>query len=158
MTTASKPRRGATPLPRLLRQIHLWLGVFFAPAILFFAITGGLQELKLHEAHGDYTPAPVVEKLGQVHIHQKFALRPSRPPKAQAAPSAAAAPAAPRAEPPAPETSVVAGRWFFTAVAVGLVGTTLLGLWIGVVQARQKGLALILLGAGSLLPVMLLAL
>lgn len=150
MSVASKPRR--IPWPRLLRQIHLWLGVFFAPAILFFAVTGGLQELKLHEAHGDYTPAPIVEKLGQVHIHQKFAVRPQRqgPAPAQAA--------APRATPPAPEASVVASRWFFTATAVGLVATTLLGLWIGVVQARQKTLALILLGAGSLLPVALLAL
>lgn len=158
MSVASKPRR--IPWPRLLRQFHLWLGVFFAPAILFFAITGGLQELKLHEAHGDYTPAPIIEKLGQVHIHQKFATRPQRPPQAaaQAPAQAQTQPSAPRATPSAPETSVVASRWFFTAVAFGLVATTLLGLWIGVVQARQKGLALILLGAGSLLPVVLLAL
>jgi hypothetical protein len=140
------------PLPRLLRQVHLWLGVFFAPAILFFAVTGGLQELKLHEAHGDYTPAPIVEKLGQVHIHQQFAQRPQR--RSEGAVPAAA----PRAAPPAPKASVTASRWFFTAVAAGLVATTLLGLWIGVVQARQKRLALILLGAGSLLPVVLLAL
>ncbi|MBI1199649.1 MAG: hypothetical protein GC203_17445 [Phenylobacterium sp.] len=156
MSVASKPRR--IPWPRLLRQIHLWLGVFFAPAILFFAVTGGLQELKLHEAHGDYTPAPIVEKLGQVHIHQKFAVRPQRQGAAPARGGAPAQAAAPRATPPAPETSVVASRWFFTATAVGLVATTLLGLWIGVVQARQKTLALILLGAGSLLPVALLAL
>ena len=162
MNAASSVRR-PIPWPRLLRQIHLWLGVFFAPSIVFFAVTGGLQELKLHEAHGDYTPPPVIEKLGQVHIHQKFAAKPQRkpegPPKAEAAKAEAPAPAAPKAEPEkrkAPPLSVKLLQAFFVATAIGLTVTTLLGLWIGVVQARQKLLPIILLIAGSVIPVAIL--
>lgn len=148
--------------PRLLRQIHLWLGVFFAPSILFFAFTGGVQELKLHEAHGDYTPPPILEKLGQVHIHQKFAVKPQRRPEGSRGEGPAAAgapkPAARSVGPPPPSASVVASRWFFTATAVGLGITTLLGLWIGVVQARKRTLPLLALAAGCVLPVVLLML
>ena len=32
-----------------LRQLHLYLGVFFAPLIAFFAFTGILQTYDLHE-------------------------------------------------------------------------------------------------------------
>lgn len=175
MNAANRP----VPWPRLLRQIHLWLGVFFAPSILFFAVTGGLQELKFHEAHGDYKPPPVLEKLGQVHIHQKFELKPQRKPPAakpggpEAAGPQAAGPGAdapkpakpPEAQspeakkgPPKPSASVAALRWFFVATSAGLVFTTLLGLWIGVVQARSRTVPLLLLAAGAVIPVLLLAL
>jgi hypothetical protein len=33
-----------------IRIMHRYLGLFFAPTILFFAITGGLQMFGLHEA------------------------------------------------------------------------------------------------------------
>lgn len=151
------------PWPRILRQFHLWLGVFFAPSILFFAVTGGLQELKFHEAHGTYAPPPVLEKLGQVHIHQKFELKPQRKPPAAKAGGAAApntdakAPEA-KTAPRKPPASVVATRWFFVATSAGLAFTTLLGLWIGVVQARSRTVPLLLLAAGAVLPVVLLAL
>jgi hypothetical protein len=32
-----------------IRTMHGYLGLFFAPTILFFAITGGLQMFGLHE-------------------------------------------------------------------------------------------------------------
>lgn len=143
------------PWPRLLRQIHLWLGVFFAPSILFFAITGGIQELKFHEAHTGYKPPPLVEKLGQVHIHQKFELKPVRKPKPDAKPVGAPKSEAPKAD-PTPPVSVTALRLFFTLTAIGLVATTVLGLWIGVVQSRQRLVPLLLLAAGAVIPVILL--
>ena len=34
---------------RYVRLTHLYLGVFIAPAILFFAFTGALQTFSLHE-------------------------------------------------------------------------------------------------------------
>lgn len=167
MSAASRP----LPWPRLLRQVHLWLGVFFAPSILFFAVTGGLQELKFHEAHGDYKPPPVLEKLGQVHIHQKFELKPQRKPpaakpgdpegaasKADAPSPATAKPPEAKKAPPRPPASVAALRWFFVATSAGLVFTTLLGLWIGVVQARSRTTPLLLLAAGAVIPVLLLSL
>jgi len=32
-----------------VRLVHFYLGVFFAPLILFFALSGVLQVFKLHE-------------------------------------------------------------------------------------------------------------
>ena len=49
----------------LLRQWHGYLGAFIAPSVIFFALTGALQLFNLHEAHGDYRPAPIVERLSR---------------------------------------------------------------------------------------------
>jgi hypothetical protein len=44
---------------RRIRQLHLYIGVFFLPAILFFAISGGLQAFRLQQASGwDGAPPP----------------------------------------------------------------------------------------------------
>jgi hypothetical protein len=53
-------------LLKQVRQLHLYLGVFFAPSIIFFALTGSLQLVGLHEGHpGEaYQPPAWVQKLG----------------------------------------------------------------------------------------------
>ena len=51
-------------LNRLLRKIHLYVSVFFAPLLLFYGLTGAIQVLHLHEARGGtYTPPAVVEEV-----------------------------------------------------------------------------------------------
>lgn len=149
---------------RLIREAHLYMGVLFAPTIVLFALTGALQLFGLHEASrdGGYTPAPVIESLGQVHIHQRYAAKPGRPeaprpPEAkpateQAAPVAATA-SMPRAAPPKQHPGA---KWFFLGTALGLVATALLGLWMGLTHLRQRSLAWSLFGLGVLLPVLLL--
>lgn len=56
----------------LIRQTPLYLGVFIAPAILFFAFTWALQTLSLHEAspYGSYQPAKWIVVLGEIHKKQ----------------------------------------------------------------------------------------
>jgi len=164
MTAATPARTAWSPaqLNRFLRKVHLYLGVFFAPIILMFALTGALQVYGLHEAgEGGYRPAPIVEKLGQVHIHQRFALKPKRPaPAAASAPSAAAVakPAPPReAEKPADPAKALLKALFFAA-AVGLAVSTVLGVWISLLAPRGRGLILGLLAAGAVAPILLLAL
>lgn len=160
-TAVPRPRRsGAMPMRLALRQLHLYLGVFFAPCILFFALSGAVQVLGLHEASkggGGYKPAPVVEKLSEVHIHQRYAAKrkPSPPASAAAAPRPAAAPAPPP-KPPALSTTLT--KWFFVATASGLAISALLGIWMAVTQSRRRGLAWALLIAGALAPVLLLTL
>jgi hypothetical protein len=58
-----------------LRQIHLYLGCFFAPLLAFFAFTGILQTLTLHEAHkGEtYQPPAWIKSLALVHKDQHLA-------------------------------------------------------------------------------------
>src|SRR5471032_677790 len=60
-----------------VRQIHTYIGAFIAPSVLFFAFTGSLQLFSLHEAHGAYTPPPIVEALGRVHKDQVLKQKPA---------------------------------------------------------------------------------
>ncbi len=72
---------------RYLRLIHLYFGVFLAPAILFFAFTGALQTFSLHETTrgSSYKPPSWAVTLAQIHKKQtpivavKKAPRPTNP-------------------------------------------------------------------------------
>ena len=59
-----------------VRQLHLYLGAFFAPSILFFSFTGSIQLLGVHEGRpgGGYQPPVWVEKLAEIHKHQSLAI------------------------------------------------------------------------------------
>ena len=59
-----------------LRKIHLYLGCLFAPALLFFIISGCWQTFRLNEAKKDsnYTPAVFVQVLSAVHTSQTASL------------------------------------------------------------------------------------
>lgn len=149
--------------PRLLRDLHTYLAVFFAPTILFFALTGGIQVFGLHEGQEDgYTPPAVVEKLSQVHIHMRYALKPRRPEPVKAAVSEAPKVAQPSlamaeapAKPKAKKAPSLATKVFFGAAALGLTFASLLGLWIGLTQGRLRKLSAILAALGAALPIAL---
>jgi hypothetical protein len=57
---------------KLVRQIHLYFGVFIAPALLFFAFTGALQTFSLHETTrgSSYKPPTWIVTLAQLHKKQ----------------------------------------------------------------------------------------
>ncbi len=78
-------------LLKFLRAVHLYLGVFTAPALLFFAFTGALQTFGLHEAErgSDYKPPAWLEAMA--HLHKKQSLE---APVRRAPPGAAARAAA----------------------------------------------------------------
>jgi hypothetical protein len=59
-------------LLKYLRLIHLYLGVFITPALLFFAFTGALQTFSLHETTrgSSYKPPAWAVVLGQIHKKQ----------------------------------------------------------------------------------------
>jgi hypothetical protein len=160
---AMKPRRSWLT-PRLQRDLHLFIAIFFAPTILFFSITGALQEFSLHESGDGYTPPPVIEKLGQVHIHQRYQLKPKRPAPpaatnpAGAKPAAAPAPTSTLAKAEPKKGSTLGAKIFFAATAIGLALASLLGLWIGLTQGRLRKPALILTVLGVVIPIALIAL
>ncbi len=148
------PRRNPAATLMAVRRWHTYLGVFIAPSILFFAITGALQLFALHEAHGAYQPAAVVEKLGELHKNQRFAAKAKRP----APPPSAGKPEAAKAPEKARPAAVTALKWVFLLVAAGLVTSTSIGLWIALTSTRRKGLIRGLLAAGILVPVLLVLL
>ena len=117
-----------------LRVWHTYIGIFIAPSVLFFALTGALQLFNLHEAHEGYQPAALVEKLSSVHKDQVFALK-----EQDEHPDAAAQPpTAPEEHEAEPKLGTLVLKWFFLAVALALSASTLLGLWIGLSLSHRR--------------------
>jgi hypothetical protein len=127
----------------LLRTWHAYLGILIAPSVLFFAITGATQLFSLHEAHGKYHPAPVLEKFSSLHKDQVFTL------KAQDEKHTGAEEADDDKGPP---LATVLLKWFFLAVAIGLCVSTSIGLWIGLTHVRHSRAGWWLLAFGIVLP------
>src|ERR1700709_296153 len=75
-------------LLRLSRVLHLYLGVFATPALIFFALTGFLQTFSFHEATrgSDYKPPKLFVELGQLHKKQTLVV-PEKKSPAPAAPA-----------------------------------------------------------------------
>ncbi len=148
----------AGPGPLLLRQIHLYLGVLVAPSVLFFASTGALQLFSLHEAHGGYQPPALIESLAKVHKDQVFAVKHNPDGDAEAAPQRhRRSPELGHAD-EAPRKSTLTLKFFFLFVSASLIVTTLLGLWMALVQSRRKAIAWALLTIGAAIPIALLVL
>jgi hypothetical protein len=121
---------------------------------MFFALTGAAQLFNLHEAHGEYHPPALLEKLSSVHMDQAFELGHHHD-----------APAPDDQTSPGPEehedesgTATFLLKGYFLLVALGLTVSTVFGLWMGLVQTRGKPLGWLLVGAGSVIPLALLLL
>lgn len=149
---------------KFVRQVHLYLGVFIAPALLFFAFTGALQSLNLHETTPGrtYKPAAWIVTLAQLHKKQTIIL-PVRKPRPEASPKAETdrptQPADPRPKPPAPEPARpthLPMKLFFVLVALGLASSTLSGIFMAYKYERSKFLLAGLLLAGIAVPLLLL--
>jgi hypothetical protein len=56
---------------RLLRRLHLYLGCLFAPALIFFAVTGTWQLYRLQDSakDGSYTAPRALHVLSAVHTN-----------------------------------------------------------------------------------------
>jgi hypothetical protein len=142
--------------PLTIRLWHSYVGLFTAPSVLFFALTGAVQVFSLHEAHGTYQPWGVVEKLSQVHKDQvyEFGGHHTAAPEPAPDPAAAKPPSADKEakeDKPALPTTLL--KSFFFVVGLALAASAVLGLWIGLTQTRSKPLAWVLVLLGVLLPV-----
>ena len=152
---AKASRAGGHPGLRLaaIRRFHLFIGVFIAPSVLFFALTGAVQLFSLHEAHGAYMPPPLIEALSKVHKDQVFN---AKKPGEGAPPSAHPDHRAGNHEEAGPRPTTLALKAFFLLVAAGLTTSTLLGLWMALVHGRDKAIAWVLLAGGAAIPIALL--
>lgn len=147
------------------RLLHLYLGVFIAPALLFFAFTGALQTFSLHETTrgSSYKPPAWAVTLAQIHkkqtpvvparklppLDKPAADKPSTvPPQPNSPPKAPDAPA-PKAHNPLPL------KIFFLLVSIGLFVSTLTGLYMSYRYLRNRLLITAILVAGVLIPIVL---
>jgi hypothetical protein len=142
-----------------IRRWHSYIGLFIAPSVLFFALTGAVQLFSLHEAHGSYHPPVLLEKLSSIHKDQVFELGhhhdDSSPAAVESGPNDGPAPGPEdHDDKPGPATFILKG--YFLLVALGLAVSTVFGLWMGLVQTRSKTVGWLLVGVGSVIPLVLL--
>ncbi len=158
-----------------LRVAHLYLGLFTAPAILFFAFTGALQTLSLNDRSpdGSYTPPHWISVLAQLHKKQSVQLPQRRPSPPEGAPKpqktaldagkADGPPAAPQNPQPAPKQPAfqpqpkpLGMQVFFLLVCVSLFISTFSGAWMAWRYRRSRiaiGAAFL---AGIVIPLVLM--
>ena len=143
-----------------IRLAHWYAGVFFAPTIIFFAFSGVLQVFKLHESYRQVPGAQGDWIAWMSQVHKEGSLIPPRPAPAKAAPRPAVVPLAPGAEPPKGEKRErsSAFKWFAALMGVSLIGAALAGLWIAFNYPKRRRAFYATLGAGILLPIILLQL
>ncbi len=155
---------------KFLRTVHLYIGIFTTPALLFFALTGAMQTFSLHEARPGSTEKPPawIATLAQLHKKQTTAV-PVRKPH-PAAPdtdhadrqrastpreAGVAAPSA-QAQPAPPQKTHLPMKIFFLLVAVSLFLSTLTGVYMSYKYSRRWGMLTALLAAGVVVPILLL--
>jgi hypothetical protein len=172
---------------KAVRVTHLYLGVFIAPALLFFAFTGGLQTFSLHETTrgSDYKPPRWAVVIGQLHKKQttvvperRFAppangpaagpggskpegaqsngQRPKDAARGPVAGGPAPAGAGPGGVPEVRKANLLPMKIFFLVVSVGLLVSTVTGLYMTYSYVRNKKLVTVTLVAGLVVPLVLL--
>ena len=116
-----------------IRQIHFYLGVLFAPMIILFAFSGALQTFRLQETPkgSTYTPPAWIVRLADIHKDQR----------------------------PAHEPGVRRSlplQWFVVLMSVGLISTSLLGIYMAFKFNYDKRIVCGLLMLGFVIPLALL--
>jgi hypothetical protein len=116
-----------------IRQVHFYLGVFFAPLIILFAISGALQTFRLQESPkgSSYTPPAWIVKLADIHKDQRAAHEPGT-----------------RRSLPL--------QWFVVMMSVGLIVSSLLGICMAFKYNHDKRLLFGLIILGFVIPGLLL--
>jgi len=151
-----------------IRLTHHYIGVFFAPTILFFAITGSLQMFGLHETSrgSSYVPPAILIHLSQLHKKGTLYIPPRK--AASSAPAMADGPKAnapkpdasksPAPTPASPAPSPLPMKIFFAATALSLAISTCTGLFMSWKYARRKAVVVGMLLVGISCPLLLLLL
>jgi hypothetical protein len=154
---------------RLLRKVHLYIGIFTTPALIFFAFTGAMQTFSLHETTqgSSYTPPAWIVRLGQLHKKQTTVAPPRRP--RPVAPEGAPGdrqrggtqqtpPQAPNGggQAVAPQKNHLPMKIFFLLVALSLLTSSLTGIYMSYKYSRSSWTVTGLLMAGLVVPLVLL--
>ena len=116
-----------------IRQVHFYLGVFFAPLIILFALSGALQTFRLQESpkgSADTPPAWIV-KLADFHKDQRAGHEPG-------------------------SRRSLPLQWFVVIMSVGLISTSVLGIYMAFKYNRDKRLLFALIALGLVIPLALL--
>ena len=146
-----------------LRRYHLYLGMFFAPAILLFSLSGALQTFRLQEEKG-WGSNPPSWIVWMASIHKDSRLPKAKPVQAaqhEHADDHDHGPEAPKAAPPSPAGKPpfkLPMQIFVALLSIGLIFSTVLGIMIALNNRALRRMSLSMLAAGTVLPLLLLLL
>ena len=139
---------------RQLRQWHHIIGIFLAPAILLFAFSGALQTFRLQEEKG-YGGTPPAWIIWMAAVHKDQALPRAKPAGDRA--KGLKAKAGDRHDSSVGKRrSALPLKIFAVLVAIGLFASTLMGVVIALNNRAMRGMTIVLLIAGTIVPVLLL--
>jgi hypothetical protein len=138
------------------RVWHSYSGAFFAPAILFFSITGAFQTFNLHKPMPGYRPPAALQALASMHKNQNLHVKYADPAGAKAGkrdkPDDGPKPPPPRME---SQVAQLALKVFTALVCIGLSATTMLGLYMSWRTTRRRAV-LLWFAAGAVLPMLVM--
>lgn len=150
---------------RRLRRLHQYLGLFFAPTLLAFALSGALQTYRWQEPKG-YGGAPPSWIVWLASVHKDQASPRAAPAGAGEAghdhgEEAAKPPEKAAISAPQPAKPKGPGRRQGLMLFVGLFGlslilSTLLGISVALANAATRRSSLLILAAGAAVPLLLL--
>ena len=112
-----------------MNRLHLLLGCFFAPALLFFTLSGAFQTLRLHkDIQGGYQAPEIMKVMAKIHKDQKL-------------------PGSPPGQRPWPL------QGFVLLMSAGFIFSTGMGLVMAFKYFRPPWVLWTLLAAGAVLPI-----
>ncbi|MDA7618365.1 hypothetical protein OAE97_02475 [Verrucomicrobia bacterium] len=119
---------------KFFRKLHLYLGCFFAPLLLFFTATGWYQTVRVHrnKTVGEAESGGWVEKMTSIHVDQVFPLE------------------------TADAFDPALFQYLVVAMSIALILTVLLGVFLAFKMTRSKGWIAMVLLAGTALPIVFL--
>jgi hypothetical protein len=141
-----------------LRILHRYMGLFFAPSILFFAFSGGLQVFNLHkpDKSAGYIPPAWILEMAQVHKSQTLSISKKNTKTVQADPGSDDS-ETDKHSTQAPKSKLPL-QCFFVVMSAGLMVTTLLGIYMAFLFGGKPWLIWISLLAGTAIPIAMLVL
>lgn len=142
---------------RRVRQYHFYLGMFFAPAILLFALSGALQTFRLQETKG-YGGTPPRWIVWMACVHKDQSLPRERHDALQATKPIPLIAQAPRSGQDRPFTRLapLPLKIFVALMSLGLLASAILGIVIALTNRTMRRRSMIVLVAGAALPLVLL--
>ncbi len=115
-----------------MSRVHLLLGCFFAPALLFFTVSGAFQTLRLHkDVKNGYQAPEILKIMAKIHKDQKL---PDASPQTQSWPL----------------------QGFVLLMSAGFIFSTGMGLMMAFKYFRPRWVIWALLAAGGIAPLALL--
>ena len=155
-----------------LRRCHYYLGVFFAPMIILFALSGALQTFRLQEEKGWGSEPPAwIVWMGSIHRDSKLpkakapeiavadAGKPvadAGKPVADAGKPAAEVAKAEAPKPKSPQVNKLPMQIFMVVMSAALLISSFLGIAIALNSKVTRQASLVMLALGALVPLAVL--